>query len=185
MKPGDSGIGIPDLARRFSSGVIALAWLALSSTSLNIAASDAAGKLEAAPTHRASCLPPTLESAHHLLPGSWVGEVRFYEKKLDASIGRLPLKLAFDDQFGLSGTVGSGQIVTANAPKWGELLEYRATIDGPAHAADRFAERRHVLVLISCIGDQSIEGDVHLKTDDGFDMRMIPGDLILRKSGVK
>jgi hypothetical protein len=112
-----------------------------------------------------------------LLPGSWRGEGRYYETRLQRANRPPEFELSIGPDLTLSGTVGGARIVPARPAAVGPRIDYAVVLDGPVAAGKSLDGKDHLMVLITVVGRDSFSADFHLKSRFGFDFSMHPGSL--------
>lgn len=127
-------------------------------------------------------------SAQHIdatpLPGTWHGEGRFYEVKLQRTAEPPTFVLAIAPDLTLSGTVGAARVAPAQPVAIGaRRIDYQVVLDGAVGPGDHLKGKDHLMILITAVEGERFSADFHLKSRFGFDFSMHPGSLEAVRSG--
>jgi|CXWL01.1.fsa_nt_gi hypothetical protein len=107
--------------------------------------------------------------------GTWGGDARLFDKALRARTGRVPAKLTFDTQLGLSGSIGGAGIPkTRPRSATPQRLEYAVRLEGQA-MPETGIHRSHLVIIITTGAASTLDADFHLKSRFGLDPGMLVG----------
>lgn len=114
------------------------------------------------------------------LVGHWQGSVRFYEVKLHAACGRLPVEVRIEPGGQLSGTLGAAALPPSAPIARKTRIDYQARLEG-LPCAQLAPSKTHLVLLVTETVNGGWKGDVHLKSRFGFDLGMHAGEIEMRR----
>ena len=109
------------------------------------------------------------------LPGHWSGSGHYYEVKLQKDLPAPHFDLRINPDLTLSGQIGDARIRPARPRAVGPRIDYYVELDGAV--ANSLERKKHVVILITDLGEDAFSADFHLKSRKGFDLSMHPGSL--------
>ena len=115
--------------------------------------------------------------------GRWEGQGYFYNVDFGIEHGTVEFELKIDEDFNVSGTIGSAQISGAEmtVDTWNGGYKIEATIEGKIFPGKAF-DKKYVVFLLKTPQGRNIQGDFHVKSNLIFDFTMRPGAISLQKN---
>lgn len=114
---------------------------------------------------------------------TWLGDARFFDKRIRALTGPLESRLRIAEDLSLSGKLGDATIPsTAPASRSARRLEYRIVLQGQVMQIPELV-KTHLVIIVTAKPDALLDVDFHLKSRFGFDPTMLVGhyDVVRRE----
>lgn len=127
-----------------------------------------------AASHEAQALDPAR------LVGRWSGSGRFFDADLQQKVGPVSFLAEFTANGSGSGRLGGATLRDVRVKATRNRLEVTAALVGPI-GADPALAKNHLALIVTALGDSTMQAEFHLKTNGAYDPRMREGRLLLRR----
>lgn len=115
------------------------------------------------------------------LVGRWSGSGTFFSAELQKKVDSLPFVLHIEPDGSGTGRIGEAELRDVRVKPTRDYIEVRAKLARPVASDPALAKDRLVLV-VTAVGDSTVEAEFHLKTNFVYDLRMREGRVVLTRT---